>query len=107
VAKAILERSRKHDVSVLILDTDEDQPNECAMVKRLASQVDGLILCTPRMADEDLTSIVANENVVLVNREHPGAASVSGDLRDGYYQAVAHLAALGHSRIAYASGWRT
>lgn len=107
VAKAILERSRKHDVSVLIVDTDEDQPNECTMIKRLASQVDGLILCSPRMTDEDLASIVQSENVVLVNRQQPGASSVSGDLRDGYYQAVAHLAALGHSRIAYASGWRT
>lgn len=107
VAKAILERSRKHDVSVLILDTDEDQPNESAMITRLAGQVDGLILCSPRMNDKELGTIVRNQNVVLVNREYPGAASVSGDLKDGYYQAVAHLAALGHTRIAYASGWRT
>lgn len=107
VAKAILERSRKYDVSVLILDTDEDQPNECAMITRLAAQVDGLILCSPRMTDGELESIVRSQKVVLVNREHPGAASVSGDLKDGYYQAVAQLAALGHSRIAYASGWRT
>ncbi|GAA1737717.1 LacI family DNA-binding transcriptional regulator [Isoptericola hypogeus] len=112
VAKGVQARARETGREVLVADTDEDATLEQDVVARLGNRVDGLVLCSPRMPAETLGSVIsealaADGRVALVNREAPGAPSVSFDIADGVRQAVDHLRALGHETVAYAGGPRT
>jgi len=104
VAKAVHARARASGYAVLVGDSDEDLRTEAELVTQLAERGDGLILCSPRMSDADLRALDARAPVVLVNREADGLPAVVIDNADGTRQAVSHLHALGHRRIAYAGG---
>src|SRR5690606_32742984 len=69
-------------------------------------RVDGLILVSPRASDEALSEYAELAPVVFVNRLVEGMPSVVIDNADGMYEAVEHLAALGHTRIGYLNGPR-
>ncbi|MEV6412445.1 LacI family DNA-binding transcriptional regulator [Kribbella sp. NPDC051718] len=107
VVKGVQARARMHDVAVFLADTDEDAAAEVGLVQALAKQVDGLILCSPRADEEELAEIAADTNVVLVNRLVEGVPAVTFDNEGGMRQAVAHLVALGHRRIAWVGGPKT
>jgi len=107
VAKGVQARARETGREVLVADTDEDVAVERDVVTRLGDRVDGLVLCSPRMPADALGALLseaAGGRVALVNREAPGAPSVSFDIAEGVRQAVAHLRALGHRSLAYAGG---
>jgi len=104
VAKGVQARARETGREVLVADTDEDGDLERDLVDRLLDRVDGLVLCSPRMPTDALEGVVAGGRVALVNREAPGAPSVSFDTADGVRQALDHLRALGHDLVAYAGG---
>lgn len=104
VVKGVQARARMHDVAVFLADTDEDVASEVSLVNALAKQVDGLILCSPRASDDELAAIAAESNVVLVNRLVEGVPAVTFDNEGGMRQAIAHLAALGHRKIAWVGG---
>jgi DNA-binding LacI/PurR family transcriptional regulator len=111
VAKGVQARARETGREVLLADTDEDVAVERAVVARLAGRVDGLVLCSPRMPAGELAELLGplapDGRVALVNREAPGAPSVSFELSDGVRQAIGHLRALGHRTVAYAGGPRS
>jgi LacI family transcriptional regulator/LacI family repressor for deo operon, udp, cdd, tsx, nupC, and nupG len=107
VAKGVQAHARTSDVAVFVADTDEDAAAEVGLVRALAKQVDGLILCSPRADDDELAVIAQDTNVVLVNRLADCVPSVTYDNEGGMRQAVAHLVALGHRRIAWVGGPRT
>ncbi|GAA1615167.1 LacI family DNA-binding transcriptional regulator [Kribbella karoonensis] len=111
LTKGVQARARRHDVAVFVADTDEDPTAESGLVRALSKQVDGVVLCSPRGSDEELAAIAQETTVVLVNRAAAGLPGVSYDNEDGMRQAVAHLVALGHRRIAWvggpASSWST
>lgn len=48
VAKSVQARARRQGVAVFVADTEEDQTVEAGLIRALAQQVDGLILCSPR-----------------------------------------------------------
>lgn len=104
VAKGVQARARTLGHAVFVADAEEDPRLESELVAHLAGQVDGAILCSPRMADADLDRLADEVPLVLVNREHGTLPSVVIDNADGVRQAVTHLHALGHRRIAYAGG---
>lgn len=104
VAKGVSARARTMDVQVFISDTDEDPTAEADAIRSLAGGVDGLLLCSPRLPDGELRAVLGRQPVVLVHREMPGLASVTADLVSGTHQAIAHLRALGHRRIAFVHG---
>ncbi|MEV8372399.1 LacI family DNA-binding transcriptional regulator [Kribbella sp. NPDC056861] len=104
VMKGVQARARSHDVAVFLADTDEDAMAEAGLVRALAKQVDGLILCSPRATDDELAAIAQDTNVVLVNRVVAGVPAVTFDNEGGMRQAISHLAALGHRRIAWVGG---
>ncbi|MFD6175408.1 MULTISPECIES: LacI family DNA-binding transcriptional regulator [unclassified Isoptericola] len=104
VAKGVQARAHETGRDVLVADTDEDVSAEPDVITRLGDRVDGLVLCSPRMPADDLGTLVAGGRVALVNRETPFAPSVSFDLAGGVRQALDHLRALGHDRIAYVGG---
>jgi DNA-binding LacI/PurR family transcriptional regulator len=107
VVKGMQARAREADYAVFLADTDEDPAAEVELVRALSKQVDGIVLCSPRMSDEDLRSLVAETPLVMLNRRSGRIPSVTVDNVEGIRLAVAHLTALGHRRIAYVEGPRT
>ncbi|MDX6238569.1 MAG: LacI family transcriptional regulator [Kribbellaceae bacterium] len=107
VVKGVQARARASDVAVFLADSDEDAAAEVGLVRALAKQVDGLILCSPRAGVGELEAIAQEATVVLVNRLVEGIPAVTFDNAGGMRQAVAHLAALGHRRIAWVGGPET
>lgn len=106
VVKGMQARAREVDYAVFLADTDEDPTVEASLVKALAKQVDGIVLCSPRMSEVDLRTVIDGTTLVLLNRRAGKTPSVTVDSADGMRQAVAHLTALGHQRIAYVAGPR-
>ncbi|WP_433381033.1 LacI family DNA-binding transcriptional regulator [Actinoplanes sp. CA-142083] len=107
VVKGVQARAHEADYAVFLADTDEDSAAEAGLVRRLSKQVDGIVLCSPRMPDEELRTLVADTPVVLVNRRIARVPSVTPEFPDAMRQAVSHLTALGHRRIAYVAGPRS
>ncbi|MFI5896704.1 LacI family DNA-binding transcriptional regulator [Actinoplanes sp. NPDC051513] len=107
VVKGVQARAHEADYAVFLADTDEDPAAEAGLVRRLSKQVDGIVLCSPRMPDEELRTLVADTPVVLVNRRIARVPSVTPEFPDAMRQAVSHLTALGHRRIAYVAGPRS
>ena len=104
VTKAVHSRARASGISVFAADSDEDPAQELDLIRNLAAQVDGLVLASPRAQDSDILDAVAGKVVVLLNRQVGDLPTITIDNADGAFQAVSHLRALGHHRIAYASG---
>jgi DNA-binding LacI/PurR family transcriptional regulator len=106
VVKGVQGRARESDFSVFLADTDEDPAAEAGLVRALSKQVDGIVLCSPRMTEDDLRSVIGETPIVMLNRRVAQIPAITIDNVDGIRQAVAHLAALGHRRIAYVAGPR-
>ncbi|WP_163543010.1 GntR family transcriptional regulator [Occultella kanbiaonis] len=104
-AQFIERRARELGYFLLTADTDEDPATELATIARMRDQADGLIIAAPRAADDQIRELLADaQNAVLINRRVPGLAGVNVDISIGMNQAVAHLAALGHSHVGYVAG---
>lgn len=106
VVKAIQTQARRFDYAVFLSDTDEDTASEVPLIRALAKQVDGFLLCSPRAADDEIKAFAGQTPIVVLNRRISPFPSVTADSADGMRQAVAHLHALGHRRIAYVAGPR-
>jgi DNA-binding LacI/PurR family transcriptional regulator len=106
VVKGIQARAREADYAVFLADTDEDPAAETQLVRTLAKQVDGLVLCSPRMSEAELRDFAAQTPLVMLNRRVGRIPAVTFANVDGMRQAVTHLTALGHRRIAYVAGPR-
>ncbi|MET8152126.1 LacI family DNA-binding transcriptional regulator [Actinoplanes sp. NPDC049668] len=107
VVKGIQARAREADYAVFLADTDEDPAAETQLVRTLAKQVDGLVLCSPRMTEQELRGFAAETPLVMLNRRVGRLPAITFANVDGMRQAVTHLTALGHRRIAYVAGPRT
>lgn len=107
VVKGIQRQAHEADYQVFVADTDEDPAAELGLVRSLAKQVDGIILCSPRMKPAELREAAGLAPVVLVNRKAGTIPSVAMDNADGMRQVVDHLAGLGHRRIGFVAGPRS
>ncbi|WP_037310054.1 LacI family DNA-binding transcriptional regulator [Amycolatopsis orientalis] len=97
-------RARQDDVAVLFANSGQDPVVEENLARSMAKQVDGLVLCSPSMSDEQLHDLAGHTWLVLLNREVDGIPSVVVDSPGGMRQAVQHLAALGHRKCAFIGG---
>ncbi|SDD41720.1 transcriptional regulator, LacI family [Sanguibacter gelidistatuariae] len=104
VTKGVQSRARAAGYAVFVADSDEDPAQEIELIGNLATQVDGIILASPRAPSQDILDATAGKTVVMLNREVGDIPSITIDNADGVLQAVSHLRALGHRTIAYASG---
>ncbi|WP_432521413.1 LacI family DNA-binding transcriptional regulator [Kineococcus sp. SYSU DK006] len=104
VLKGAHARAREAGQVVFLADSAEDSRVEAELVAAMGKQVDGIVLCSARMSDEELERSAGSTPMVLVNRRKAGLPSVLMDSADGMRQAVEHVAALGHRRIAHLSG---
>ncbi len=94
----------RYGFCVFLGNSDEDPAQEDRLVSRFAGQVEGLVLASSRLSDERIRQHAARRKLVLINRDVAGIPRVLIDSSTGVAEAVGHLAALGHRRIAYISG---
>ncbi|MET8946472.1 LacI family DNA-binding transcriptional regulator [Streptomyces sp. NPDC004542] len=109
ICKGAQARARGLGHAVFVSDAERDEGLELDAVRTLAPQVDGLVLCASHLSGEELGSLheLTPKPIVLLHRREPGFASVTADLAEGMTDALTHLHALGHRRIAYVGGPRS
>ncbi|KRE41551.1 LacI family DNA-binding transcriptional regulator [Knoellia sp. Soil729] len=107
VVKGIQLAAHQADYQVFVADSDEDASTELGLVRVLAKQVDGIILCSPRMKPAELREAATLAPVVLVNRKERSIPSVSVDNVGGMRQIIEHLSAQGHRSVGYVGGPRS
>ena len=107
ILKGIEDLAWERGYSVLLANTNENQAREKAVLSQLEdSTMDGIIICSSRLPDDDLLgSIEQHQAVVVVNRQVPKhlASVVKGRDKLGVraLRAARHLAETGHKRIGY------
>ncbi|WFE65553.1 MULTISPECIES: LacI family DNA-binding transcriptional regulator [unclassified Micromonospora] len=104
--KAAEGQARHRDYHVFVADTNEDPAAEEELVHALAKQVDGVLLCSPRMSNALIEQVSREVPVVVINRQVTGLPCVVMDVGQGARAAIDHLLGLGHRRLALLGGPR-
>lgn len=92
------------DNTLIFAESQESAEIELATAQRLLTSVDGLVLVGSRLSDESIQDLASRKPLILANRRVAGATSVVADVRPGLTDALDHLQALGHHRIAFIAG---
>jgi LacI family transcriptional regulator len=104
--KAAESQARQRDYHIFVTDTNEDAVVESELVRALAKQVDGVLLCSPRMSNSLIEQLSRDVPLVVVNRQVSGLPAVVMDVGQGARRAVDHLTGLGHRALAFVAGPR-
>jgi LacI family transcriptional regulator len=110
IARGAENTAWENDYKILLCNTEGDWDREEGMFLFLEDiQVDGIVVCSPRLPEERLVPLVEQfQNVVVVNgqgiawRELVGA--IETDDAGGMKLAVNHLLASGRCRLTYLGG---
>lgn len=94
----------EHDYTLLLAESAESAETEMRTAQRMLAAVDGLILASPRLSDQDIQQLAAEKPVAVINRQVEGVRSVVADPDAGVTEAIRHLSALGHRSLAYVAG---
>ncbi|WP_449373411.1 LacI family DNA-binding transcriptional regulator [Arthrobacter psychrolactophilus] len=92
------------DYTLMLAESKESAELELTTARRMLATVDGLILASPRLSDEEIGSLSAKKPVVVINRTVAGVPSLIADTEFGVTEAVRHLADMGHTEISYVAG---
>ncbi|MFE1952845.1 MULTISPECIES: LacI family DNA-binding transcriptional regulator [Streptomyces] len=98
------EAAEKAGCELIVVVTDGSPEREKALMDRLADRVDGFAAAGPRSTGDTLAAVARRLPLVTLNRRVRGASSVVIDTPAGMTGLGAHLAGLGHRRIAYLGG---
>ena len=90
--------------TLVLAESQESSTQEASTLARILPMVDGVVMGTTRLSDEEIQQLNREKPVVLANRIVDGVADVVPNIEPGLHEAVAHLAQLGHRHIAYLSG---
>ena len=101
LARGAQARAYKRGYATFLGDTDETAHLEDVLTTKLAAQVDGFVLASPRMEEKLILKHAALKPVVIINRDIDGIARVLVDTVPAFTAAVSLLAGLGHRAIAY------
>lgn len=104
IAQAAQQRARARNLNTIVADTNEDFEQESEILAEVLSSIQGVICCSPRSAEAQIVDMASSVPMVLVNRTIPSVPGVTVDEHDAMVQALTHLTALGHRRIAYVGG---
>lgn len=106
ILRGISHAAQENGYHVLVADTEErvDAEREIAVATR--RRTDGVILCAPRLAQDELTALLtAVAPAVVVNRPHQsGVPTVAADYGAATSELIAHLRGLGHRSLVHLSG---
>jgi DNA-binding LacI/PurR family transcriptional regulator len=107
VLKGVTTAAEGADFRTLVADTGESTDAEVEAALELSRWADGVVLCSPRMPQSDLTRLMtAIPRLVCVNRLGRGSAvrAVAVDFEAGLTSICRHLRDLGHRRVVYLRG---
>lgn len=90
--------------TLILAESQESGEREAEAAERVAPSVDGLILVTTRLADEQIRRLSELKPLVVINRRVDGVGAIVPELEPGIEQALDHLAGLGHHSIGFLSG---
>ncbi|GAA3438910.1 LacI family DNA-binding transcriptional regulator [Kutzneria kofuensis] len=107
VLKGVQNQARMASHAVFVADSDEDPAAEEQLVRAMAKQVDGVILCSPGIDEQQVRELADTTTLVLLNRRMRSVPAALMNSGSGMRQVIDHLVALGHHRIAYLNGPRT
>jgi DNA-binding LacI/PurR family transcriptional regulator len=91
-------------ITLVLAETEESPDLEIRHAERLKQNVDGFVLASSRVPEENIQALAEHHKLVMLNREVDGLSSVIVDPYDGSRQIVEHLASLGHRSLAYLAG---
>jgi DNA-binding LacI/PurR family transcriptional regulator len=97
-------RAREAGFAMFLGDSDELPTLENELLTKLAAQVDGFVLVSPRSTPARIRDHASRRPLVLVNSDVEGLTRLLVDTGPSYARAVEYLAKLGHRRIAYVAG---
>jgi LacI family transcriptional regulator len=91
---------------ILIADSIEQVAEERVLARTTRLRTDGVILCSPRMPEEELQALLPElAPAVIVNRAaQPGTPVVAADYGRAFRELIEHLLAHGHRHLAYLAG---
>ena len=108
VVRGVEDVAWQHHYNILLCNTVEQPERERSALRLLEeTEADGLILCSPRLPDEQLFPLLQqHQAVVVLNRPLSGrlADLVRIDDRSGGFQAADHLLRAKRSKPAYLAG---
>jgi DNA-binding LacI/PurR family transcriptional regulator len=104
ILKGAQARAREADLAVFLADSEENPRLEMELVRAMARQVDGVVICSSRLSESQLQQLRRDTILVLLNRRVRGISTVLLDSAGGMRQAIEHLVALGHVRIGFLGG---
>lgn len=104
VVRGAEREARLRGYTLVLAESQESVEREAETAERVLPSVDGLVLVTTRLSDQQIRELAERKPLVVINREVEGVHGIVPDLDPGFDQALAHLAELGHSSIAYLSG---
>jgi LacI family transcriptional regulator len=90
--------------TLILAESQESGAREAEAAERVAPSVDGLILVTTRLGDDQIQDLAERKPLVVINRRVEGVHGIVPELEPGIAQALSHLADLGHTSIAFLSG---
>lgn len=93
-----------HDLTLLVVETQESEEAERRAVARLTSMVDGMILSSSRMSVAAIRALAKRTPLVVLNRTVSEVASVVSDNVNAIKKATEHLAGFGHRSVCYLAG---
>jgi LacI family transcriptional regulator len=94
----------KHGYTLVIAESQESTGFEEQALTRIESAVDGIIMVTSRLSDEEIQELSARKPLVLMNRHCPGVADIVPNIEPGIESLISHLQSLGHKNVVYISG---
>lgn len=108
IALAVETEAYEENYSVFLCNSSEDLQREREILQTLQEKrVDGIVLCSSRLSDEDLQHAISGfPAVVLTNRqlENTDVSAVLVDHFQGGYDAATHFLNQNHQKIGYISG---
>lgn len=90
--------------TTVIAESQESSRKEAAALERIIPSVDGVVLATTRLSEQEILSIAKSKPVVLMNRRVEGVADVVPNVISGIDAAIKHLKSLGHTQVAFVAG---
>jgi LacI family transcriptional regulator, galactose operon repressor len=107
VLSGLSKAASKDGYRVLVADSGESPDEEPLLAIEARRRCDSIVLCAPRMLDEQLAAIVESlQPLVIINRPSTWeyAPSLSIDYRSGIQSLVEHLYLLGHRDLVFLNG---
>lgn len=97
-------RAKASGYTFVVVNAEESAQIELTQVRGLAPKVDGFILASSRLPDQELLTLGNRHKVVLLNRDLAGLTSVRLDMVHGCRLILEHLASLGHREFTFCAG---